>query len=147
MKRFRFRLEKVLEHRKRIKEERKKVLLEKNLRVRELEDEIERIDRELAKDHGESGTQAANTKEMQQLVARYRSRLRAELVELELNLIQAKEEQEAALELYKEAAKDEEALVKLRERKESEHLEHFLKEEEKFLDEVNVQRGNPGFGD
>ena len=82
-----------------------------------------------------------------ELVGLYGVRLREELTNVELNIIPAKEEQEEALVRYQAAARDEEALMKLKEKKQTEHIEWILKEEEKFLDELGTQKGNTQYGD
>ncbi|MCB0320695.1 MAG: flagellar FliJ family protein [Bdellovibrionales bacterium] len=137
MKKFRFRLERVLEHRKRIAEEKKRVLAEKNRAVIDLESKREDLIGRLDEDALGSGIEDASLFLMN---AQYKLRLRSELAEAEEKLEDAREEQKAALADYEIAARDEKALIKLKEKRESEHREYVLKEEEKYLDEMTVQR-------
>ncbi|MCB0333169.1 MAG: hypothetical protein KDD55_06690, partial [Bdellovibrionales bacterium] len=58
------------------------------------------------------------------------------------SLLQAEDEAQQALMAYREAARDEEALVLLKKKKKAEYLEYIRHEEEKFLDEISVQKGN-----
>ncbi|MCB0329249.1 MAG: flagellar FliJ family protein [Bdellovibrionales bacterium] len=143
-KKFKFRLEKVLEYRKVVKDERKKLLLEKNRVVQSLEQEQERILQ--AVDNSELASESLSAAEVEML-GMYKARLRDELAMNLLQLKKAEEEQEEALLHYQEAARDEEALVRLKERKQGEHIELILKEEEKFLDELGTMKGNTQYGD
>ncbi|MCI5064279.1 hypothetical protein MRY87_00990 [bacterium] len=143
-KKFTFRLQKVLEYRKLEKDERKKVLLEKNLRLSQVEGKQEQIVQELAR--GVTASGAENTPGALELFGMYHSRLREELHAVEEELVMAQLEQERALEHYQEAARAEEALLRLREKKETIHREDVLREEAAFLDELGTQKGNTQYG-
>jgi hypothetical protein len=56
-------------------------------------------------------------------------------------------EQREALIRYQEAAREEEVLKRLKEKKLAMHTEKYLKEEADFLDEIGTLKGNAQYGE
>ncbi len=138
MKKFRFRLEKVLQYRSVVKSEKLRELTLANHAVSEIELRIEQIKTAQL----ENSLEGAVTPEQLQLSGQYGRRLEKELTDAKLALIRAQSEAEKALAAYREAAKEEEALVHLKKKKKAAYIEYIRHEEEKFLDEISVQKGN-----
>ena len=140
MKKFRFRLERVLRYRELIKREKERELLEANL---ELDQQVQRLKmleeaRLSNRTQGETLLSAGDV----EIVAQYGERLRYEIADQFLTIARAEEAVEKAVEQYIEAVKDAKSLVTLKEKKHQEYVEYVLKEEGKFLDELTVQKGN-----
>lgn len=140
MKKFKFRLERVLHYRNLVKDEKRKELAKRNLELREAQEVLSRLEQEFAANGIEDG--AIVTIHDLQLRGMYAERLKEEMVQQRLHILQCEERVEAALQEYLEAAKDSGALEKLRERKKEQYQEYVAKEEEKFLDELTTQKGN-----
>lgn len=133
MKKFKFRLERVLQYRRVVKNDRLRVLMECRREVESLRERIDLLERELLASHPTStGTVSAGT-----LVtsAHYSIRLRAEIAKTVGELQQAEERYQAALAEYIEAAKDEKSLVTLKDKKHGEYRELVDKSLQAALDE------------
>lgn len=140
MKKFRFRLERVLQHRKTICEDRKRDLAAKLGELAEVENKIEWIGREVrANKVNEGGPVDVG---VFQLAGLYMLRLEEELAQAKLALIRIEEEVDVARKAYIEAAKDEETLQTLKRKRREEYMEYVQNEESKFLDELTTQKGN-----
>lgn len=160
MKRFKFRLQKVLDYRSRICEEKRQELGRKNF---ERDQAIEHLNhlrstlRELR--YVESGTERASpvvpgvatgpVVSVHQfiMVGNYATRLEKEIEQQMVVVEEASEAAEKARQVYVEATKDVKALDTLKEKKLSDYNEERLKHDEQFLDEMTVQRfkrGAPG---
>lgn len=139
MKKFKFKLQKVLEFRESLKEEKKKELMLKNQELQQAETRLEGLyQAQIDNDIGAIGTSV--TAAEFSLLENYGNRLREEISK-QIEVVSASKEQvQKALAEYVEAAKDFEALDKLKEKKEAAFMEHYHKEEAKFLDELSVQR-------
>jgi flagellar protein FliJ len=143
MKKFKFRLEKVLQYRVLVKDEKRRALLKKN---RELQD---------ARDHLYWLQEAERQNRLPENVivpleevllrGLFAERLQQEIVNQRLNIITIEEQVAQAMAEYTQAAREAKALELLKERKQQEYFEYVLKEDEKFLDELAVQRGNQTF--
>lgn len=136
-KKFKFRLQKVLELREQERENRKKELMLKNKAVKEVEQRIEELRGKLlssARVQGEIRAQDL------QMVANYEARLASEInasvQALELLVIEA----DKAKELYLEAVRDHEVLKTLKSRRQDEYRVEAEKIEFQVLDELAVQR-------
>jgi len=140
MKKFKFRLEKVLQYRKIVKDEKLRELMMRNHILNEENQRLERL--EAAALRNIINANQSMSASIVHLAGLYGARIKEEIVRQKLVLIEVKEKAEEAMAEYVEAAKDEEALVTLRNRKKEEYMEYVKKEEEKYLDEFCVQRGN-----
>jgi flagellar FliJ protein len=138
MKRFAFRLQRVLDLRARIRDERRQELV-----IRRAEYERQMVilldlEREISRDLVDAtGTHCAGKF---LLAGAYVARLRAQRIEQQARVNAAEKVMEQARTLYIEASRDAQALERLKERRKVEHLEASLREEGQMLDEVAVQR-------
>ncbi len=137
MKKFRFRLEKVLEYLTTVRDEKKKILLQANAAVTVIEERIEYLEEQLVS-HNRSEETTVEALELQSL---YVERVQSEIEKAEEELEERKKEAEAALVEYQVAAKNVEVLEKLKEKKKETYDEELEKEEEKFLNELSVMKG------
>ncbi len=136
-KKFKFRLEKVLELREQIREEKKKELFLKNTAVRETEAKISELDVQLQGSGRATGVIRAQELH---LSAQYEARLLHEIDAAKELLALLVFEAEKVKEEYLEAVKEHEALKMLKARKQLEYQGAINKEEAKVLDELAVQR-------
>lgn len=141
MKRFSFRLQRVLDLREQIRDELRQELVRRNQErdhqvhvLEDLEAEYLRIMIQ------EGGTYSASDLVM---FGDYRVRLKSGIEEQRERVIAAQKIAAEALERYVEASKEAKALEMLRQRREAEYTQGILKEEGAQLDEVAVQRA-PG---
>lgn len=138
MKRFRFRLERVLQYRKLVKDEKTRELIE---RRNKLQEDTERLrDLEMAALLNRLEENVYVTAEQVQLLGMYGARLKEAIAQQEEQVERSQEAVAIAHEAYVEAAKDEASLATLRKRKQAEYQEYVEHEEGKFLDELSVQR-------
>ena len=138
MKKYKFRLQKVLDFRMSLKDERKRELLAANQRLHEAEAELDRVRRELLK----FGLSEGQTMSVEDLTLRsaYTERMRNAVAE-QIEVVAMRQAEAAeAIQRYIEAAKDANALDTLKNRRFQEYMERIQKEEEKVLDESAVQR-------
>jgi len=140
MKKFKFRLERVLRYRKALKNEALRELMEKNRVVDELEFIIDKLAKEL--DTLQMEKEKGLFAEHIYMINFYRGRIMSEIENTTEKLFIAIEEAEQALISYMEKAKDEKALATLREHRKEEYMDLAQKEEGKFLDELATQKGN-----
>ena len=136
-KKFKFRLEKVLELRAEERENRKKELMLKNKAVNEVTEKLNALKNRLSASKREVGVIKAQDLQM---IAQYEARLKQEIESTTeaLNLLVL--EAEKAKENYLEAVKDHEALKVLKTRRQSEYMAEIDRAEAKQLDEFAVQR-------
>ncbi len=139
MKKFKFRLERVLEYRSAVKQEKFQILSRKNAELAELKGMREQLEKAQLENEFGSGTMLATEIEIR---GRYAAHLRDQIVQVELQIVQAEEAVQEALAEYREASKEFEVLDKLKERKRQEYDQYIAQEEEKFLDELSVLKGN-----
>ena len=138
MKKFRYRLERVLEYRKIIKAERLRDLTMRNQEMHEARTHLEHLETELVREL--AAQKPVMTIEELTLAGNYRDRVRA-LIERQHGLIEElRKKVEEALAAYIQAAKDAESLEKHKAKKHEEYLAYLDKETQKFLDELAVQR-------
>ena len=138
MKKFRFRLERVLHYRQLVREEKRRLLALANSKKREATDYLERLEKfQLANESPNSGVVDIN---MFLMVGMYGARLKEAIVRQRLAIMEAEKEVEEALAVYVEAAKDARALELLKDKKRKEYVEYVHKEDEKNLDELVTQR-------
>lgn len=140
MKRFKFRLEKILELRQSLKEERRGELLVANQALREAEQRLEQLLAAQAQAALAGGAVMAAA--LVFLNQEYRARLKAEIEAQHVVIAERTELQKEAQARYVEAAREEKALSLLKSKKLQEYQDYVQKEEEKFLDELSTQKGN-----
>jgi flagellar FliJ protein len=138
MKRFRFRLQRVLDVRDRVRDEARQELVAKNAARDEAVRVLGDLQAELLRERlQEGGTYSASDL---LLMRDFQERL-AEAIEQQQVLVQkAEAEAEQAREAYVAASKDVKSIEKLKEKRIEEYTEAVLKEEGAELDELTVQR-------
>lgn len=141
-KRFKFRLQKVLEYRHMLKADAQKELLFANntlfseqQMLADLETAL--LQNELASDQVLSVGEIA-------LYDQYSLRLRNDIGHQKVRVEEAAEVAEIARLAYIEAAKEAETLDKLKSKRKEEYRVYLEKEHEKFLDELTTQRNGLG---
>ena len=122
MKKFRFRLERVLQYRELVKRDRKRDLLHK---TNELLEEKQRLGQLEQAWEGNQVAAGWVTVELLQLVEQYSLRLKDEIERQEQRVEKAAQALEEARNAYIEAAKDAEALNTLKRKKREEYMEYF----------------------
>lgn len=138
-KKFKFRLEQVLNYRNVVRDEKKGILAERNRELRSLEDRLFDLRAGLKKEENSVHEQISDSL---QIASLYIERIVSE-IENQLQLIdeKKKEVEEARLD-YIEAHKEVEILEKLKDKQSTEYYAHVDSEESKFLDELSVLRAN-----
>lgn len=140
MKKFKFRLERVLQFRRAIKDEKLRELILKNAALREGQDRLAALEDAAARNENEgSGVQFVESLYMRGL---YAARLKEEIVNQRLVIIKREDEASEAMAAYIEASKELKALTTLKDKKRAEYTEYVAHEDSKFLDELATQRGN-----
>lgn len=138
MKKFKFRLEKVLQFRKIVQDEKKRILNILMRQLREMEDTIEYLEKEFLNNVINEG--AVLTVEELSLKGSYGERLKNELINKKLAMLDLNEKLEEARKAYIEATQEVEVLEKLRERKHEQYNEMIMQHEQKMMDELVTQR-------
>jgi len=140
MKKFKFRLERVLNYRKVIKDEKTRTLMLKNFELRERIGRLRELEAAALLNILKEKVRMAASEVY--LAGMYGERLREEIANQEVAVQASEEEARQAMVEYIEAAKDAESLETLKRRRKTEYLDHVNKEEGKFLDEIATQKGN-----
>lgn len=140
MKKFKFRLEKVLQYRHIVKDEKLRVLMECNHILNEAQSRLSELQHAALMNKLESESLFSSA--LVHLAGLYGKRLVEEIAMQKLEVMRAEEKVEEAMAEYIESAKEAETLDTLKERKKEEYAQYILKEEEKSIDEFNVQKGN-----
>jgi flagellar FliJ protein len=144
MKKFSFRLEKVLNYRSRIAEEKLRDLINARNYATQLEMEEKRLIEEMknaALNEGETLNAATL-----QLRGEYGMRLEKEIAEKRQTSREQTKVVVEKLAIYLEASKEEKVLLKLKEKKRSEYLEELLRAEQKELDDIALMARSHKFG-
>jgi flagellar FliJ protein len=142
MKRFAFRLQRVLDIRSRIRDERRQELGARQAELQREEALLAELEAELLLARiEEGGTYSASELQM---VGAYAIRLRSQIERQLVRIEGAKQAVEEARARYIEATKDTQVLEKLREKRREEYTQEVLLEEGRNLDEVAVQRFKRG---
>jgi flagellar FliJ protein len=136
MKKFRFRLQKVLEYRETKREEKARELAERNNHLSQAEQSLNNITAAHDAANPEEFTSIADI----ELVGRYRETLRDSLDHQRQLVEEAAEAVEVARDAYVEKAIDAEVLGTLRERRFLEFREERMRRERKQTDQLVVQR-------
>ena len=145
MKKFKFRLEKVLQHRELVKEEKRRDLMLKNQELQDAQNKLQYLI-----SAGRSNELAQGRIFQAGFVHHsglFSERIKLEIAQQRIVIAEAQAAVDQAMAEYIEASKDAKTLEMLRERKLQEYNDYLHKEEEKFLDELSVQRGNRTFSD
>jgi flagellar FliJ protein len=138
MKRFTFRLQRILEIKERIRDERRQELVLKNLERDRAQQHLEYLEQEYSRSQiAEGGTYSASDL---LLLGNYAVRLKEEISQQALRVEAAQRAAEEARERYIEASKESQAMEKLKERRKQEYQEQVLKDLGNQLDEFGVQR-------
>jgi flagellar export protein FliJ len=138
MKRFNFRLQRVLEIRDRFRDERRQELGQRNFELDRERRILGDLDQEFLRSKVEEGGTYSASELL--LVGEYSVRLKEDIEQQQLRVAAAEQAAEEARERYIEASKETQALEKLKERRREEYVEQALKEEGSQLDEFAVQR-------
>ena len=140
MKKFRFRLERVLQYRQVVRQEKKRELALKIAQLREAEKRMEEL-RQAQIANALPESRAVNLDEFM-LRGRYAARLKEDIEKQQEVMAIAQRQVEEAREVYVEAAKEAKTLEMLKEKRKTEYEEYQNKEEDKILDEMATQRSN-----
>lgn len=138
MKRFRFRLERVLQYRKLVKDEKTRELIERRNKLYEDAERLKDLKTAALLNRLEENVYV--TAEQVQLLGMYGARLKEAIAQQEEQVERSQEAVAVAHGEYVEAAKEEASLATLRTRKQAEYQEYVEHEDGKFLDELSVQR-------
>jgi len=138
MKRFQFRLDRVLQYRKLVKDEKTRELIQRRNKLYEESQRLKDLEAAALLNRLDEGVRL--TAEQVQLVGMYAARLKEEIGEQEVRVEESQEQVAEAHKEYVEAAKEEASLATLRKRKEQEYQDYLAKEEGKSLDEFSIQR-------
>lgn len=138
MKKFRYRLEKVLQYREIVKTEKKRELSIRLAVLREAEDKLDELYRQQAANNL-PGNVVVNAEEFF-MRGQYSVRLKEEIIHQKLVILDEEKKVEEAKQAYIEAAREVKTLDMLKSKRKEQYEEYVRKEEEKFLDETVVQR-------
>ena len=138
MKKFNFRLQKVLEYRQLIKNEKLRMLMEAYYELHTLENHLEHLEN-LQAANAVTDTSVVDIERFV-LVEAFGRRLIEEIGGARVKMIEVEKAVDAAMADYIAASKDEKAISLLKEKRRAEYVEMVFKEEAQFLDEVSVQR-------
>jgi flagellar FliJ protein len=139
MKKFKFRLQKVLEYRELLKRESERELGMKHNELRDAEQGVEDIISAQEACQPPLSDKAISMAELA-LTGDYQLRLQEELINQRLLVIQAIEAVETARDQYIEKAMEAKILDKLKDRRLTEHKREMRKEERKVVDELVIHR-------
>lgn len=140
MKKFKFRLQRVLDYRKLVKDERLRDLLEANYIVDQEKQNLDRLESAQARNAMEQDK--AMDSAFVHLRGIYGLWLKDSIEEQRVEVKNAQEKAEKALAAYIDTAKDMKALELLKDRKLTEYRQYLEAEDVKNLDEISVQKGN-----
>lgn len=141
MKRFKFRLQKVLQHRQNIKEEKRRLLAQANLKLMEASEHLEALERSQVNNRVDAKDAPISFGAFQ-LAGMYAYRLKEEIRKQKEVIVEAEKDVALAMTEYLQANREMEALEKLKSKRFTEYQDLAAKEDTKFLDEIAVLRGN-----
>lgn len=140
MKKFRFRLERVLRYREIVRDERRRELMDATHALRIAEERLREL--EAAQRNGGLEAGAVLSVEEVRLYGLFATRMEAEILQQRVAIAAAENGVVEARARYVEAAKEAKTLETLKERRQTQYAEYVLKEDEKFLDELTIQKGS-----
>lgn len=138
MKKFKFRLERVLQYRLIIKDERRRELQQKLLELREAEDRLDMLEKAWLGNQLES--EQILQAEIVIMRGLYAARLKFEIAQQIERIQKLEEEADEARSNYIEASRDVEVLERFKQKKKEDYIHETDLVEGKFLDELAVQR-------
>lgn len=147
IKRFRFRLEKVLTHRCTVRDEKKAILVRERQRLFDAEARLEGLIEAYNGNSVEQRGPGGITLEQMLLKNAYAERLKREIAEVRLQIVELEKSVKAALEEYLTANQEVRSLEILRDKRRQEYEELIQREEAKFLDELATQGSARGGGE
>jgi flagellar export protein FliJ len=136
-KKFKFRLAQVLQFRNLVRDEKKRILADKNRSLRSAEDRLQELETACMNCQSPEGLQANSTFEIESL---FLLRIIDEIEKQKVVIQDLVTEVNLARQDYLEVHKEVEMLEKLKEKQSTEYHDHINHEEAKFLDELAVQR-------
>jgi len=138
MKRFRFRLQRVLNYRETVREEKKRLLL----LARQEQAQREEVLRTLEQEERENLLTVGTVLSVDQVYMQglFAASLQERITQQRLAIVEAEQRVQEALTAYIEAAKESEALKTLRTKRREVYDEEVRREDEKSLDELATQR-------
>ena len=138
MKKFKFRLEKVFQYRISIQDDKKRILTEYLIQIREQEDKLANYLQEQDK----NSVSEYNNLAGYQLQTVFATRLSTQINKTRDKISELEKLAEEARVEYVEATKDVQSLETLKKKQLEEYQQYVHKMDEKFLDELTVQKGN-----
>jgi flagellar export protein FliJ len=138
VKKFQFRLERVLQHKKLLKNERMKELLEQNAQLQEHTEKKSELETALLL-HGLE-EKVRTSAEQLYLLQEFGNRMREEIEKTKNAILETEKAIQAATERYVQANKEEKTFQTLKEKKQEEFHDIVQKHEAAELDEFGVQR-------
>ncbi len=138
MKKFKFRLEKVFQYRISIQDDKKRILTEYLIQIREQEDKLANYLQEQDKNWVSEYNNLAGY----QLQTVFATRLSTQINKTRDKISELEKLAEEARVEYVEATKDVQSLETLKKKQLEEYQQYVHKMDEKFLDELTVQKGN-----
>lgn len=138
MKKFKFRLEKVLQFRRIVQDEKKRELNIAMRLLREKEQDVENLEKAFLANRIQEG-KVISIEELS-LKGAYAERLKNEIAQGRLDIMSLQDRVEEARKEYIEATKEVEVLEKLKEKKHEQYQEMIAHHEQKVLDELVTQR-------
>jgi flagellar export protein FliJ len=137
MKKFQFRLERILHYRDLVRDEKKKVLVEKRIALQNAEERLLKLQHSRDTNHPPEQAQAV---EMFVLGAFYGSGIINRIERQHQVIENCQQEVDAAYQEYLIAVQEAEALRRLKERRLEEYKEECAREEQQNIDETVTQR-------
>lgn len=138
MKKFKFRLQRVLQHRSNVVDEHRRVLVESNVKLSKAQQHLEQLEESFINSNVEQ-SQIVSVENFL-MAGLFIERLRLDIANQMSACARAEEGVQRALVGYLEAKKEEQALVKLKERKLKEYKERAEREDQHSIDELVTQR-------
>ena len=138
MKRFQFRLQRVLEYRQTLTKQSERELAIKNAQLHEARSDLEMILTE--QDRAEDVADGVTTMAELAMRGNYYEALQQSLVKQRELVVEATQAVDMAREVYREKAMEEKSLDTLKDKRKAEHREAVKKDERKQLDNLVVQR-------
>ena len=142
IKKFKFRLEKVLQFRVGVRDEKKAVLVKKNQQLQEEQAELERLF--VLMRENSPGANGQITVDELIIRDRYAERLKKMITEQKERIVRTEIEVATAKDEYLLANQEVRALEVLKEKRQKEHETHIEHETAKFLDELTTQSNSIG---
>lgn len=138
MKRFKYRLQKVLQYRDVVKADRKRELLNERMKLMTLSQDLEDLKEQQERNELEGSKQTDLA--MQMMMVAYSQRIMQQISWQELKVKEQDQVVQQALKAYVEASRDAKALELHRAKQLTEYGQYIEREEGKVLDEQIVQR-------